>query len=84
MRGDLTPRDYCFPVNDKLRDTVGKLTAEYVKVGGELNQIARSLNEYGNPNQEPENEVRETAADLSALKEVINIFGGQPSDRGLP
>lgn len=53
-------------------------------MGGNLNQIAQSLNEYGNPNQEPENEVRETAADLSALKEVINIFGGQPSDRGLP
>lgn len=84
MRGDHTPRDYRFPVNDELRDTVGKLTAEYVKVGGNLNQIAQSLNEYGNPNQEPENEVRETAADLSALKEVINIFGGQPSDRGLP
>ena len=82
MRGDHTPRDYRFPVNDKLRDTVGKLTAEYVKVGGNLNQIAQSLNEYGNPNQEPENEVRETAADLSA--QVINIFGGQPSDRGLP
>ena len=28
---------------------VGRLTAEYGKIGGNLNQIARALNEYGTP-----------------------------------
>ena len=35
------------PVNDELLSAVGKLTAEYGKIGGNLNQIARCLNEYG-------------------------------------
>ena len=38
-----------FPVNDELLAAVGKLTAEYGKIGGNLNQIARTLNEYHNP-----------------------------------
>lgn len=37
------------PVNDELLSAVGKLTAEYGKIGGNLNQIARCLNEYGAP-----------------------------------
>ena len=35
------------PVNDELLAAVGKLTAEYGRIGGNLNQIARTLNEYG-------------------------------------
>ena len=35
------------PVNDELLSAVGKLTAEYGKIGGNLNQIARCLNQYG-------------------------------------
>ena len=35
------------PVNDELLSAIGKLTAEYGKIGGNLNQIARALNEYG-------------------------------------
>lgn len=37
------------PVNDGMLSAVGKLTAEYGKIGGNLNQIARCLNEYGAP-----------------------------------
>mgnify|MGYP004725897135 FL=1 len=36
-------------VNDELLSAVGKLAAEYGKIGGNLNQIARCLNEYGAP-----------------------------------
>ena len=38
------------PVNDGLLAALSKLTAEYGKIGGNLNQIARSLNEYGKQN----------------------------------
>ena len=34
------------PVNDELLAAVGKLTAEYGRIGGNLNQIARTLNEW--------------------------------------
>ena len=64
------------PVNDELLAAVGKLTAEYGKVGGNLNQIARSLNEYGSPYRGLEKEVRGAAADLAALKfEVLQKVG---------
>ena len=36
-------------VNDELLSAVGKLTAVYGKIGGNLKQIARCLNEYGTP-----------------------------------
>ena len=32
------------PINDELLAAVGKLTAEYGRIGGNLNQIARTLN----------------------------------------
>ena len=38
-------------VNDELLATVGRLTGEYGKISGNLNQIARYLNEYGAPYQ---------------------------------
>ena len=56
------------PVNDGLLAALSKLTAEYGKIGGNLNQIARSLNEYGSPYRGLEKEVRGAAADLAALK----------------
>ena len=37
---------------------VGKLTAEYGRIGGNLNQIARYLNEYGVPYNTLSGEVR--------------------------
>ena len=64
------------PVNDGLLAALSKLTAEYGKIGGNLNQIARSLNEYGSPYRGLEKEVRGAAADLAALKfEVLQKVG---------
>lgn len=56
------------PVNDELLSAVGKLTAEYGKIGGNLNQIARCLNEYGAPYNALSQEVRAAIAELAALK----------------
>ena len=64
------------PVNDELLSTVGKLIAEYGKIGGNLNQIARALNEYGTPYNTLSVEVRATISDLAALKfEVLRKVG---------
>lgn len=56
------------PVNDELIVAVGKLTAEYGRIGGNLNQIARCLNEYGAPYNALSNEVRATISGLAAYK----------------
>ena len=64
------------PVNDELLSAVGKLTAEYGKIGGNLNQIARCLNEYGAPYNALSQEVRAAIAELAALKfEVLQKVG---------
>ena len=49
-------------VNDELLSAVGKLTAEYGRIGGNLNQIARYLNEYGAPYNALSGEVRAAIA----------------------
>ena len=64
------------PVNDELLAAVGKLTAEYGKIGGNLNQIARYLNEYGAPYNALASEVRAALSDLAALKfQVLREVG---------
>ena len=64
------------PVNDELLSAVGKLIAEYGKIGGNLNQIARALNEYGTPYNTLSVEVRAAISDLAALKfEVLQKVG---------
>ena len=64
------------PVNDELLSTVGKWIAEYGKIGGNLNQIARALNEYGTPYNTLSVEVRAAISDLAALKfEVLRKVG---------
>ncbi len=63
-------------VNDELLSAVGRLTAEYGKIGGNLNQIARALNEYGTPYNALSVEVRAAISDLAALKfEVLRKVG---------
>ena len=63
-------------VNDELLSAVGKLAAEYGKIGGNLNQIARYLNEYGAPYNALSGEVRAAIVDLAALKyEVLQKVG---------
>ena len=52
-RATIRPIVTVSPVNDELLAAVGKLTAEYGRIGGNLNQIARYLNEYGVPYNGP-------------------------------
>ena len=64
------------PVNDELLAAVGRLTGEYGKIGGNLNQIARYLNEYGVPYNTLSGEVRAAISDLAVLKyEVLKKVG---------
>ena len=64
------------PVNDELLAAIGKLTAEYGRVGGNLNQIARTLNEWHSPYPQLAGEVRAVVSDLAALKfEVLQKVG---------
>ena len=64
------------PVNDELLSALGKLTAEYGKIGSNLNQIARSLNEYHTPYPQLAAELRNTATDLATLKfEILQKVG---------
>ena len=80
-RATIRPIVTVSPVNDELLSAVGRLTAEYGKIGGNLNQIARSLNEYGSPYRGLEKEVRGAAADLAALKfEVLQKVGEAVGD----
>ena len=55
-------------VNDELLAAIGKLTAEYGRIGNNLNQIARHLNEWQAPYPELAKELRDAAVDLAALK----------------
>ena len=62
--------------SEELLDAVSALIAQYGKIGGNLNQIARHLNVYGAGCQELAGELRAAAADLAALKfEVLKVIG---------
>ena len=75
-RATIRPIVTVSPVNDELLAAVGKLTAEYGRIGGNLNQIARYLNEYGVPYNALSGEVRVAISDLAALKfEVLQKVG---------
>ena len=64
------------PVNDGLLAALSKLTAEYGKIGGNLNQIARTLNEWHSLYPQLAGEVRAAVSDLAALKfEVLQKVG---------
>ena len=54
-------------VSDDLLAAIGKLTAEYGRIGNNLNQIARHLNEWPSPYPDMANELRDAAADLATL-----------------
>ena len=75
-RTAIRPIIHVSAVNDELLSAVGKLTAEYGRIGGNLNQIARTLNEWHSPYPAMAKELREAAADLAALKyEVLQKVG---------
>ncbi len=64
------------PINDELLSALGKLTAEYGKIGNNLNQIARHLNEWRSPYPSMDKELRDAAVDLAALKyEIMKKVG---------
>ena len=75
-RTTIRPVLHVSSVNDELLSAVGKLTAEYGRIGGNLNQIARTLNEWHSPYPAMAKELREAAADLAALKyEILQKVG---------
>lgn len=80
-RATIRPVIHVSAVNDELLASVGKLTAEYGKIGSNLNQIARTLNEWHNPYPQLAGEVRAAASDLAALKfEVLQKVGEAVGD----
>ena len=63
-------------IDDKFLEALGKLTAEYGKIGSNLNQIARHLNEWRSPYPTVAKELTAAASDLAALKyEVLEKVG---------
>ena len=75
-RATICPIVTVSPVNDELLAAVGTLTAEYGRIGGNLNQIARTLNEWHSPYPAMAKELKDAAADLAALKyEVLQKVG---------
>ena len=75
-RATIRPVVHVSSVNDELLSAVGKLTAEYGRIGVNLNQIARHLNEWRSPYPAMAKELQDAAADLAALKfEVMKKVG---------
>ena len=76
IKSSIRPVITVSPVNDELLAAIGKLTAEYGRIGSNLNQIARTLNEWHSPYPQLAREVRAAASDLAALKfEVLEKVG---------
>ena len=61
-RTAIRPVIHVSAVNDELLSAVGRLAAEYGRIGGNLNQIARYLNECGAPYNALSGEVRAAIA----------------------
>ena len=69
------------PVNEKLLSAIGQLTAQLGKVGGNLNQIARFLNEHGTPYNSLYSDVQSAISDLADLKfEILQKVGDAVGD----
>ena len=69
------------PVNEKLLSDGGSLTDQLGKIGGNLNQIARFLNEHGTPYNSLSSDVRTAIADLADLKfEILRKVGDVVGD----
>ena len=63
-------------VNDQLLTEIGRLTGEFGKIGSNLNQIARQLNQWRSPYPAMAKELRDSAVDLAMLKyEVLQKVG---------
>ena len=69
------------PVNEKFLSAVGLLTAQLGKIGSNLNQIARYLNENGVPYNTLYADVQSAISDLADLKfEILRKVGDAVGD----
>lgn len=69
------------PVNEELLTAIGKLTAEYGRLGNNLNQIARHLNEWRSPYPAMAKKLQDSCADLANLKfEILKKVGDALGD----
>ena len=64
------------PVNDELLSAVGRLTAEYGKIGGNLNQIARYFHGGGLASRGMLEELKKCIAEIRELRQEIVQLGG--------
>ena len=76
----IKPTIHVSMVDDAMLQEVGKLTAEFGKIGSNLNQIAKALNANGTFDSALAQSLRDAAADLAALKfkvlkEVGDVVG---------
>ena len=63
-------------VSDDLLAAIGKLTAEYGRIGNNLKQMARHLNEWRSPYPAMAKELQDAVAELATLKfEVMKKVG---------
>ena len=75
-RATIRPIVTVSPVNDELLSAVGRLTAEYGKIGGNLNQIARYFNQGGIISSEMRTEIKKSLRDIYEMKyEVMKMAG---------
>ena len=69
------------PINENLLSAVGTLTAQLGKIGGNLNQIARYLNEQGAPYNSLYSDVQSAISDFADLKfEILKKVGDAVGD----
>ena len=69
------------PINENLLSAVGLLTAQLGKIGSNLNQIARYLNENGVPYNTLYADVQSAISDLADLKfEILRKVGNAVGD----
>ena len=69
------------PINEKLLSAVSQITAQLGKIGGNLNQIARYLNEHGAPYSSLYSDVQSAISDLADLKfEILRKVGDAVGD----
>ena len=69
------------PINEKLLSAIGQLTAQLGKIGGNLNQIARYLNEHGVPYNTLYVDVQSAISNLADLKyEILQKVGDAVGD----
>ena len=75
-RATIRPIVTVSPVNDELLSAVGRLTAEYGKIGGNLNQIARYFHGGGLASRGILEELKKCIAEIRELRQEIVQLGG--------